>query len=43
MELQEDDQILPFYVGTEMSHGAVGACLAALTGCTMSVMSGKKF
>ena len=43
MELKEDDQILPFYVGTEMSHGAVGACLAALTGCTMSVMSGKKF
>jgi Na+/proline symporter len=34
------DAILPFYVGSHMSNGAAGMCLAALTGCTMSVLSG---
>ena len=34
------DAILPFYVGSNMSYGSAGMCLAALTGCTMSVMSG---
>jgi Na+/proline symporter len=38
--VESSDAILPFYVGSEMQSGAAGACLAALTGCTMSVLSG---
>ena len=35
-----DDGVLPYYVAMEMPSGSTGCLLAALFGCTMSVMGG---